>query len=72
MRNIVNISLPPQLKLEVTRAVKNGNYASTSEFFRDLLRSWAEEEKVLKGLQKSRSEISSGKGKILKSLKALR
>ena len=34
----MNISLPAELEKEVERAVKKGNYASKSEFIRDLLR----------------------------------
>ncbi|OGU52714.1 MAG: hypothetical protein A2006_13530 [Ignavibacteria bacterium GWC2_35_8] len=55
----------------VKTAVKTGNYASTSEFFRHLLRDW-QEGKLLAELNESRMEIASGKGKVLSSLKALR
>lgn len=55
----------------VKSAVKTGEYASTSEFFRFLLRKW-QEDRLLKELNDSRREISAGKGKILKSLKDLR
>lgn len=71
MRSIINISLPPSLKKEVEKAVKSGQYATKSEFFRDLLRLWREEQ-VLQDLRKSQKEIIDGKGKILKSLKSLR
>jgi Arc/MetJ-type ribon-helix-helix transcriptional regulator len=71
MREVINISLPSQMAKTVKTAVKKGSYSSTSEFFRDLLRDW-QEGKVLAELNKSRVEISSGKGKVLKSLKSLR
>ncbi len=71
MRNIINISLPPQLKEEVEAEVEKGNFASTSEFFRYLLRLW-QEKKLLKELNQSRREIKNGRGKVLRSLKDLR
>jgi len=71
VREIINISLPPQMAKTVKNAVKTGDYSSTSEFFRDLLRDWREG-KLLKELNASRAEIAAGKGKLLKSLKNLR
>ncbi len=71
MRQIVNISLPPALAKEVDIEVKNGNYASKSEFFRDLLRAWRRAE-LLKELKASQREVVRGKGKVLKSLRDLR
>lgn len=71
MREVINISLPPAMAKTVQSAVKAGSYASTSEFFRDLLRDW-QEEKILKELRASRHEIAAGKGKTLRSLKSLR
>jgi len=71
MRNIINISLPKEMTRQVEKAVKSGNYASKSEFFRDLLRTW-EEGYVLKELRESQKEIAAGKGKVLRSLKDLR
>lgn len=71
MRQIVNISLPPALAKEVDIEVKNGNYASKSEFFRDLLRAWRRAE-LLKELKASQREATRGKGKVLKSLRDLR
>ncbi|MEK7625431.1 MAG: ribbon-helix-helix domain-containing protein [Patescibacteria group bacterium] len=71
MREIVNISLPTTMVKTVKKAIKDGDYISTSEFFRDLLRNWQANE-LLKDLKKSREELLSGKGKILKSLKDLR
>jgi Arc/MetJ-type ribon-helix-helix transcriptional regulator len=71
MREVINISLPAPLVKTVKSAVKKGNYASTSEFFRHLLRDW-QEEKILSELKESKMEIAAGKGKTLKSLKNLR
>ena len=55
----------------VERTVKQGNYASKSEFFRDLLRMWLEG-KIGRELAQSREELMSGKGKTLSSLAELR
>lgn len=71
MREIINISLPPQMAKTIKNAVKTGDYSSVSEFFRDLLRDW-QADKLLKELNASRAEIAAGKGKILKSLKELK
>lgn len=71
MREVINISLPMPMFKTVKSAVKTGSYASTSEFFRALLRDW-QEGKLLNELNESRLEIAAGKGRILKSLKDLR
>ena len=71
MREVINISLPSPMAKTVKTAVRTGDYASTSEFFRHLLRDW-QEGKLLNELNESRLEITSGKGKVLSSLKALR
>lgn len=71
MREVINISLPATMAKTVKIAVKKGEYASTSEFFRYLIRKW-QEEVVLKEVQESRLEIKNGKGKKLKSLNDLR
>ncbi|MFH0873310.1 MAG: ribbon-helix-helix domain-containing protein [Candidatus Komeilibacteria bacterium] len=70
MRQIINISLPEQTVKAVKRAVKDGEFVSTSEFFRALLRSW-QEGNLLSELNASRAEIRAGKGKTLRSLKDL-
>ena len=71
MREIINLSLPAQTVKAVKKAVKEGNYATTSEFFRRLLRDW-QEGKLLNELLESRREIESGSGRTLRSLKDLR
>jgi Arc/MetJ-type ribon-helix-helix transcriptional regulator len=47
--------------------VKKGNYASVSEFIRDAIRSWKEDQ-ILNELRESQAEIARGGGKVLKSL----
>lgn len=71
MRTIMNISLPVELAREVKREVKAGKFASTSEFLRHLIRAWNTEQ-LMRDIEKSRAEISVGKGKVLRSLKDLR
>lgn len=71
MREIINLSLPSTTVKTIKKAVKDGGYISTSEFFRTLLRSW-QSNQLLNELNESRKEITSGKGKVLKSLKDLR
>lgn len=71
MRQIINISLPKTMASTVEKTIKQGNYASKSEFFRDLLRMWLEG-KIGKELAQSREELIAGKGKTLSSLSELR
>jgi len=71
MREVINISLPEELNKTVEKIIKEEKYATKSEFFRDLLRMRIEG-KILRELAESRKELSGGKGKILRSLKALR
>ncbi len=71
MRNIVNISLPKEMVQAVEESMKKNNFATKSEFFRAILRTWLED-KLAKELEESRKELQQGKGKILKSLKTLR
>lgn len=71
MRKVINISLPIELGRMVEKTVKTGQYATKSEFFRHLLRMWAEG-RLLKELDESRKEIAAGRGRVLKSLKNLR
>ena len=67
MRTVINISLPYQLSSIVEEEVAKGKYASKSEFFRDLLRSYMEV-KLAKELEESSRELREGRGKLLKSL----
>ena len=50
--------------------VKEENYASVSELFRDALRA-LEDAMLIKSIEQSEREFASGKGKVLKSLKDL-
>ena len=68
MRNIVNISLPPDLARTLQGEVRRGKYASTSEFFRHLLRT----HQFAQELKKDRKSFNTGKGKVLQSLRSLR
>ena len=70
MRNIITISLPLGLKKQVEKTVKEENYGSVSEFFRDALRAY-EEAKLIKEIEESEREFALGKGKKLRSLKDL-
>lgn len=71
MRAVVNISLPTQMDKVVKEVVATGRYASKSEFFRALLRTWMEG-KLVDELKKSRDELKAGKGNLLRSLTDLR
>lgn len=71
MRRIINISLPQELTKVVEKEIKKGKYSSTSEFFRDLLRKWMNEELYYHVAQSER-ELRAGKGRKLRSLKDLR
>lgn len=71
MRSIINISLPTQLAVTVEKEVKKGNFASKSEFFRNLLRMYMEG-RLSRELENSRQELRAGKGKLLRSLSKLR
>jgi Arc/MetJ-type ribon-helix-helix transcriptional regulator len=67
MRNIINISMPANMKKEVDAYVKEGQYSSVSEFIRNVYREW-KEDRLLASLRESQKEIREGKGKILRSL----
>jgi Arc/MetJ-type ribon-helix-helix transcriptional regulator len=62
--------MPASLKKNVDLAVKEGNYASVSELFRDAFRVF-EENKLIKDIMQSEREFATGKGKRLRSLKDL-
>lgn len=71
MRNIMNISLPKEMVVDIKREVKAGKFASTSEFVRHLIRLWNTEQ-LMRDVEQSRKEIAAGKGRVLRSLKDLR
>ena len=51
----LNISMPPAMKTRVEEEVATGNFASTSDFIRDLIRDYIEDKRieslVLEGLK---------------------
>ena len=71
MRNIINISLPEKMAKEIRQEVRAGDFASTSEFIRHLIRHW-NTEKLAKEIRSDRKSFERGKGKILYSFKDLR
>lgn len=73
MRNIINISLPDEMVKKVKKEVKSGNFATTSEFFRHLIRLWNTYE-LAEEIKKRREEVKTGKvrPKVLRSLRDLR
>ncbi|MBU0619756.1 MAG: ribbon-helix-helix domain-containing protein [Patescibacteria group bacterium] len=71
MRNIINISLPNIMAGTIKKEVREGGFASTSEFFRHLIRLW-NTNKLANELKADRKMFEAGKGKILNSLKDLR
>lgn len=60
MRSIINISLPKSLAAEVKKEVKAGHFASTSEFFRHLLRLW-NTERLYRRLKKADRDWENGR-----------
>lgn len=62
--------MPPAQKKNVSRMIKDYNYASVSELIRDAIRS-LENEKLIEGIMESEKEFAAGKGKRLRSLKEL-
>jgi len=60
MRSIINISLPEELSRMVKKEVKKGNFASTSEYFRYLLKS-RNNGALAKRLLKDKTDLESGK-----------
>ena len=72
MRTIINISLPAELNKTLERFIKKGEYATKSEFLRELIRERVSEEDIIVQIKKSEAEFRAGKGRILRSLKDLR
>lgn len=71
MRQIINISLPQEVAKQVKKEVKAGGFASTSEFFRHLLRLW-NTAKLARELKKAQKDFVKGKNwKVLNSLEDL-
>ncbi|MEI8123821.1 MAG: ribbon-helix-helix domain-containing protein [bacterium] len=70
MRTTLNISMPPTLKKSVDQMIKDYNYASVSEFFRDAIRAF-QDDKLVRDIEESEREFAAGKGKRLRSLRDL-
>jgi Arc/MetJ-type ribon-helix-helix transcriptional regulator len=62
--------MPESMAKEIDLAVKEGRFASKSEFVRGLVRDWTDR-KMLVAVSQSRKEMKQGKGKVLRSLKDL-
>lgn len=63
--------MPPSLKKEIDGYVKEGSYASTSEFFRDVIRAW-KRERLIADIRESQRDFKAGRYKVLRSFKDLR
>ncbi|MDP4007853.1 MAG: ribbon-helix-helix domain-containing protein [Candidatus Peregrinibacteria bacterium] len=70
MRQILNISMPLNMIKIIKKEVKEGGYASVSEFLRYLIREW-QQEKLLRELNQQTKDFEAGKGIVLKSFKDL-
>jgi Arc/MetJ-type ribon-helix-helix transcriptional regulator len=70
MRTTLNISMPQAQKVNVDKMIKDYNYASTSEFFRDAVRA-LQDVKLVSDIMESEKEFALGKGKKLRSLRDL-
>jgi len=57
MRSVLNISLPPKTVAKIKKEVAASDYATVSEFFRDVLRERDERETMNK-LRKQQAEIT--------------
>lgn len=62
--------MSPKLFSKVESVVREHNYSSVSEFIRDAIRAW-EEEELYQSVLQSEKEFAQGKGKRLRSLKDL-
>jgi putative addiction module CopG family antidote len=70
MRSIINISMPAELKKEIELAVKEGNYASKSEFIRDAIRA-LKRQRIVEEIEQAEQDILSGKAKLYTSVKEM-
>ncbi len=62
--------MPPKLFSRIESVISEYNYSSVSEFIRDAIRAW-EEEQLYQSVLQSEKEFAQGKGKLLRSLKDL-
>ena len=71
MRDIINISLPPEMVKEIKREVRVNNFASVSEFMRHLIRLY-NTYKLADELKDERKRFRRGQYQVLRSLKGLK
>lgn len=62
--------MPPKLFSKVESVVREHHYSSISEFIRDAIRAW-EDEQLYRSVLQSEKEFAQGKGKKLRSLEDL-
>lgn len=70
MRTTLNISMPQSFRDKINNLIKENNYASASELFRDSIRAF-EDQKLIESIMESEKDFATGKFKTLKSLKDL-
>jgi len=71
MRKILNISLPKSMADTVKQEVKQGGFASASEFIRHMIREY-KTNKLAKELKRMQKDFEAGKGIELKSFDQLK
>jgi Arc/MetJ-type ribon-helix-helix transcriptional regulator len=71
MREILNISLPKEMVVQIKKGVKEGGFSTTSEYMRHLIR-LENTRRLVEEIEISRQEFKNGKGKVLRSFKDLR
>ena len=62
MRSVLTVSLPPDLIKEVKKITRKNDYLTVSEFVRDVMTSFIEDQQLLEDLAISRAEFAAGKG----------
>jgi len=67
MRKVMNVSLPATMLKTLKRDVRDGGFASNSEFVRYLIRMW-NQKKLGEELREDRKAFEAGEGIELKSL----
>ena len=70
MRQILNISLPMSMVKTIKKEVKEGGFATVSEFIRHLVRLY-NTDKLARELKEAHKEFEEGKAMELKSLEDL-
>ncbi|KKQ78058.1 MAG: hypothetical protein A3A96_02820 [Candidatus Zambryskibacteria bacterium RIFCSPLOWO2_01_FULL_39_39] len=62
--------MPQSFRDKINNLIKENNYASASELFRDSIRAF-EDQKLIESIMESEKDFATGKFKTLKSLKDL-